>query len=624
MGGLKIGTKISLGYLALIVILMVLVGFLTTLLFSINRHSEILSRDAMPLANESAALERALLNMSLELRGYSLTEEDSYLKSARGYLPQVDEKLQAIVDNLAEYGGPDRPEIENLVLAIRQRVAEAQNQSGAMEKNQADVRAARAGFSQLRDQVFQDHLYPFFDMIQAELPRIQGDDQAARDLRDRYTELSNSLWDKYEAANLTFWQGQAGRDLMVIRGSVELISASAAELDRLLAEPALPPEVAAAGRELAARLPIIREALEAFIRAWEARSAGEESSRELMRAVSQDLTRLATLAGRISADGADQTRHNVASALAASFIGLGLTLVAGLLGAFFISRGITGSIKRAIGRISAGAGYVESNAGLLAEAAGTLSHGASQNAASLQDIASALEELSAMTTRNSENAGRADGLMRSAREEVTTAADSMSRVIRAMDEISASGREIGKIIKTIDEIAFQTNLLALNAAVEAARAGEAGAGFAVVADEVRNLAIRSAEAAKNTAGLIAGTIQNINSGAELVRQTGESFDQVGRGVGEAGTLLNAVAEASREQAQGIAQISRSMSEMDRVTQDNLTAASQAAGASSALAGQAEDLVETVDQLSAMVYSPEEARRLDRENRRAAAGPPRQG
>ena len=95
---------------------------------------------------------------------------------------------------------------------------------------------------------------------------------------------------------------------------------------------------------------------------------------------------------------------------------------------------------------------------------------------------------------------------------VTEASDSMHKLITAMDKITAASDETSKIIKTIDEIAFQTNLLALNAAVEAARAGEAGAGFAVVADEVRNLAMRAAEAAKNTGSLIEGNITEIKSG----------------------------------------------------------------------------------------------------------------
>ncbi len=88
-----------------------------------------------------------------------------------------------------------------------------------------------------------------------------------------------------------------------------------------------------------------------------------------------------------------------------------------------------------------------------------------------------------------------------------------------------------KIIKTIDEIAFQTNLLALNAAVEAVRASEADAGFTVVADEVRNLAIRAADAGKNTAELIETTVKKTKDGKALVSRTDEVFSVVSDSTG---------------------------------------------------------------------------------------------
>jgi methyl-accepting chemotaxis protein len=110
-----------------------------------------------------------------------------------------------------------------------------------------------------------------------------------------------------------------------------------------------------------------------------------------------------------------------------------------------------------------------------------------------------------MTKQNADNAVQADNYMKEASQVVENANQSMTQLIRSMEDISTSSEETSKIIKTIDKIAFQTNLLALNAAVEAARAGEADAGFAVVADEIRNLAMRAADAAKNTAALIEGT-----------------------------------------------------------------------------------------------------------------------
>ncbi len=143
-----------------------------------------------------------------------------------------------------------------------------------------------------------------------------------------------------------------------------------------------------------------------------------------------------------------------------------------------------------------------------------------------------------------------------------------SPLLPIMGEISTASEETQKIVKTIDEIAFQTNLLALNAAVEAARAGEAGAGFAVVADEVRNLAMRAADAAKSTAGLIEGTVKKIKDGVDLVGTTNEDFSKVAESSSKVGELLVEIAAASKEQSLGIEQINTAVTEMDKVTQQN--------------------------------------------------------
>ncbi len=169
-----------------------------------------------------------------------------------------------------------------------------------------------------------------------------------------------------------------------------------------------------------------------------------------------------------------------------------------------------------------------------------------------------------------------------------------------MREISAASEETAKIIKTIDEIAFQTNLLALNAAVEAARAGEAGAGFAVVADEVRNLAIRSAEAAKNTANLIEGTVKKIKHGSGIVTKTNDAFSTVAQGAKKVGELVEEISAASNEQAQGVEQINRAIAEMEKVIQTNASGAEESASAAAEMTSQAEQMKLHVADLARIV------------------------
>jgi methyl-accepting chemotaxis protein len=277
---------------------------------------------------------------------------------------------------------------------------------------------------------------------------------------------------------------------------------------------------------------------------------------------------------------------------------LGIVLSATL--SVLIVRKVTSDVDGIVGLLNQGSLQVESTSEDLSSGARKVADGAAENASSLEETSAALEELSSMTERNSANAKEAQQLMEKAAGSVHSSSSSMEKVIGAMDQIARSGIEIGKIIKTIDEIAFQTNLLALNAAVEAARAGEAGAGFAVVADEVRNLAIRSADAAKSTSALIASTTGNIKLGTEIVTATAENFRTLGNEAEKLLQLIGEVSEASREQAQGIGQISIAVNKMDNVTQDNATVAKYTAEHSMSLTGQVEQFEETVRALNRIV------------------------
>lgn len=211
-----------------------------------------------------------------------------------------------------------------------------------------------------------------------------------------------------------------------------------------------------------------------------------------------------------------------------------------------------------------------------------------------------------MTRQNADNANTANQTIQDTQKRVARGSEAVKRMAGAMSEISDSSDRIGRIIKTIEEIAFQTNLLALNAAVEAARAGDAGKGFAVVADEVRNLAQRSAQAARDTAELIQGTVARVKNGEEIVGQLQQSFVEVEAGTGQTTKLMAEITSACNEQAQGVEQVNIAVGQMDKITQQNASNAEESASAAEELSAQAEHLNDMVRQLLVLVTGVSES------------------
>ncbi len=246
--------------------------------------------------------------------------------------------------------------------------------------------------------------------------------------------------------------------------------------------------------------------------------------------------------------------------------------------ALFISRKLSKVLKRTIDGLNEGSDHVASASGQVSASSQELAAGSQQQAASMEETSSSLEEMSAMTKQNAANASEAKVMMGDARQIVDKVAGHMDDMAKAVEGISQTSQETGKIIKTIDEIAFQTNLLALNAAVEAARAGEAGAGFAVVADEVRNLAMRAAEAAKNTADLIESTISAVDKGSDLTRLTIDAYDENTKIASKVGQLIDEMALASGEQVTGIEQINQAIAQVNTVVQQNAGNSEESAAA----------------------------------------------
>ncbi|WP_395650190.1 methyl-accepting chemotaxis protein [Brevundimonas sp.] len=246
--------------------------------------------------------------------------------------------------------------------------------------------------------------------------------------------------------------------------------------------------------------------------------------------------------------------------------------------------------------IEANARSIGTGAGEISQASHDLSHRTEQQAASLEQTAAALDEITATVNRTAAGAKQASATVQAARGDAETSGVIVHDSIAAMDAIHASAQQISQTISVIDEIAFQTNLLALNAGVEAARAGEAGRGFAVVASEVRALAQRSAEAAKEIKILISSSTEQVNSGVELVGQTGEALQRIVGRVAEIDGLISEIAASAQEQATGLREINTAVNHMDQVTQQNAAMVEQSTAASQGLTSEANQLIGLISRL----------------------------
>jgi len=250
-------------------------------------------------------------------------------------------------------------------------------------------------------------------------------------------------------------------------------------------------------------------------------------------------------------------------------------------------------LQEVIGGIREAAQSIKQSSAEIATGNQDLSGRTEAQVASLEETASAMEQLTATVKQNAENAKQANLLVVGASEVAQRGGSVVQEVVQTMSGINESSKKIADIISVIDGIAFQTNILALNAAVEAARAGEQGRGFAVVATEVRNLAQRSAAAAKEIKELISDSVGKVESGSKLVDSAGRTMEEIVVSVKRVTDIMAEITSASVEQSAGIEQVNQTITQMDEMAQHNATLVEQATAAAESLAGQAAMLSETV-------------------------------
>ncbi len=257
--------------------------------------------------------------------------------------------------------------------------------------------------------------------------------------------------------------------------------------------------------------------------------------------------------------------------------------------------GIVASLNDMLHEIGAAADQVAAGTMQVSAGSQTLSQASVEQAGSIEELNATVSDLADHTKRNAARAMTASELSAAAQENAQKGNKRMHALQVAMEAINETAGNIGKIIKVIDDIAFQTSILSLNAAIEAARAGQYGRGFAVVADEVRNLAQKSANAAKDTTALINNSIRKAAAGTRIANDTSSALQEITESVEQSAALVKQIAEASNEQATGIAQVNMGLSMMSNMVQQNSATAEQSAATAEELSGQADMLRAMVEE-----------------------------
>lgn len=218
-----------------------------------------------------------------------------------------------------------------------------------------------------------------------------------------------------------------------------------------------------------------------------------------------------------------------------------------------------------------------------------LESGSSKQSKEMVTLTSHIDQISAAAQESAAQSVAAASLAEKSEMDIRNNKEAMQRMLTAMNEINQTSEKIGQVIETVNAIADQTNILAINASIEAARAGEAGKGFAVVAQEVSDLASKSADAVKETQTLIENALQKNRSGAQILTELAENFDDVVAAFKNANQMIEYSVQAASGAAMKLEEIMKNVHEVSAVAEETESIAQESSQISSSLLVQAQHI-----------------------------------
>jgi methyl-accepting chemotaxis protein len=605
MRGRTIGFKISAGFAVLVAI----GAAQGTISILNNRSIEATSSAAhlkyLPEAGISSDLSNAVWATTLAAREYGYTRSDEKLTATRAGFQKVHEAIEK-----AEALSKQFPELTRLHDEITKIAESATQWEQLFGKSVENVKSLGADLEQMiaaassAEQSLHELLASQENKLAAEIKANKN----GRILDDRQNKLrlvadiGNTIGD----IRIANWKSQALRDVKIAEAAIEHFGAVDQKLNKLGTMLTDPADVAQ-NNKVKAATKSYREAMAKFVGTTRAQAELAHERAKCGDAVGAAALDLDEAASARMNQAVSENQHRASTATRYSMMMLSVSVALGTLIAVLVIRGIGRALRRTAAALGENAEQLASASGQVAGSSQNLAQGASEQAAALEESSSAMEEMASMTRKNADTAQQARALAGEAETAAESGNRAMAKMSTAIARIEKTAGETAKIIKTIDEIAFQTNLLALNAAVEAARAGEAGKGFAVVAEEVRNLAMRSADAAKSTSAMIEQSVRASQDGVRIVVEVGGNLGQIVTASQKVTQLIGEIAAASKEQSEGISQVNRGVSEMDKITQGNAAAAEESASAAEELSSQATQLTDSIGELLALVGTTRKAK-----------------
>ncbi len=598
MGQMTLGKKIAMGFGIIVVIAAILGGLGVFNMNSAKDNAEVLAKERIPQVNISHDVSNEAAHIRYKVRGFAYIEDMNDLKGAKEDIERLKKALSEAKAHATKYNLPILKEQEE---KASKALSEYSASLAISEKLQAERVTIRDNLSKdgggftLR---IEEYLK---DMREGAIENVNKgsneDKDKAIERINKMGKLTNVLGIVY-SARIQVQRARADRDTSLLDDAAKKLAAITI-IDEVIKE-SVTKDIREKLETIKGHSTSYQKSIEAYIANVKIEAEENKKRVALGGAMVEAADASMDVGVKRSIEDSTESFNTLSAASTIMVVGLILAVVISIIIAVFIIRSITKPVTEAVKMIAEANTQVVSASDQIASSSTSLAEGASSQASSVEQVSATVEQSTAINNQNAENSREADSLAKAANEAARAGNHKIQELTKAMGKITESSQRIAKIIKTIDEIAFQTNLLALNAAVEAARAGEHGLGFAVVADEVKNLAQRSANAAKETAGIIEEAIEEIKNGNQIAKETSESFAEILEKAKKTSDLIGEITVSIKEQAEGMTQIATAMGQVDQVTQQNAANSEEAAAAAEELNAQAVAMMQSVDSIAKIV------------------------